>query len=408
MAQVPIVAGGCHSKGAALRRSSRHRSARFWICFHAGAGCGCISSTVCCSSAVVCRRAPKETASALMRELTELDRIHLVLALQRHTSKAQLQHQACRGERRWGRHAPLLLLVVWKARGLVWQRHASACLPTCLSLLCSVVGAPTCGRSSGRHSLCYTHPPLVVQETHYVDDLVKQVKREAHAQHSKLTRCVRSPGALGPAARCQGLRHAAAPLQAAAANPLLAPWALRCYRRPVFSLFGCLQAADPQRGDLPAAAAKVRQDGGRGSAPGNAKLLPGTACRRLLSLLSRHPCAGCWAAMQPPRLTTSSRGVVALPPNAAQRRTGMPLPRRFASVSEEPASWRQLAAVGFASGLPFVVFGILDNGIMVRHVVYFMNLLYCTCPEAAAAPAATTAVSRHSRLRSLRAPPGGG
>lgn len=42
------------------------------------------------------RRAPKETANALMRELTELDRIHLVLALQRHTSKQQLQHQARR------------------------------------------------------------------------------------------------------------------------------------------------------------------------------------------------------------------------------------------------------------------------------------------------------------------------
>lgn len=33
--------------------------------------------------------------------------------------------------------------------------------------------------------------------------------------------------------------------------------------------------------------------------------------------------------------------------------------QKFASVSEEPPSWRQLAAVGFAAGLPFVVFGIL-------------------------------------------------
>lgn len=39
--------------------------------------------------------------------------------------------------------------------------------------------------------------------------------------------------------------------------------------------------------------------------------------------------------------------------------------QKFASVSEDPPSWRQLAAVGFATGLPFVVFGILDNGIMV-------------------------------------------
>lgn len=38
---------------------------------------------------------------------------------------------------------------------------------------------------------------------------------------------------------------------------------------------------------------------------------------------------------------------------------------RFAAVSEEPPSWRQLTAVALASGLPFVVFGILDNGIMV-------------------------------------------
>ncbi|EFN52363.1 hypothetical protein CHLNCDRAFT_15662, partial [Chlorella variabilis] len=28
-------------------------------------------------------------------------------------------------------------------------------------------------------------------------------------------------------------------------------------------------------------------------------------------------------------------------------------------------SWRQLAAIGIASGLPFVVFGFLDNGIML-------------------------------------------
>ena len=40
--------------------------------------------------------------------------------------------------------------------------------------------------------------------------------------------------------------------------------------------------------------------------------------------------------------------------------------QRFAAVSEEPPTVRQLAAVAFASGLPFVAFGILDNGIMVR------------------------------------------
>ncbi|PSC69182.1 Transmembrane 65 [Micractinium conductrix] len=39
--------------------------------------------------------------------------------------------------------------------------------------------------------------------------------------------------------------------------------------------------------------------------------------------------------------------------------------QRFASASEEPPSVRQLSMVGFASGLPFVVFGILDNGIML-------------------------------------------
>ena len=39
--------------------------------------------------------------------------------------------------------------------------------------------------------------------------------------------------------------------------------------------------------------------------------------------------------------------------------------QKFAAVSEDPPSWRQLAAVGAASGLPFVVFGVLDNGIMV-------------------------------------------
>lgn len=39
--------------------------------------------------------------------------------------------------------------------------------------------------------------------------------------------------------------------------------------------------------------------------------------------------------------------------------------QKFSAVSEDPPSWRQLAAVGAASGLPFVVFGVLDNGIMV-------------------------------------------
>ncbi len=34
-------------------------------------------------------------------------------------------------------------------------------------------------------------------------------------------------------------------------------------------------------------------------------------------------------------------------------------------MSDQPPSWQQLTAVGLASGLPFVVFGILDNGIMV-------------------------------------------
>ena len=38
-------------------------------------------------------RAPRETANALLKELSELDRIHLVLALQRYTAKAKLQHQ---------------------------------------------------------------------------------------------------------------------------------------------------------------------------------------------------------------------------------------------------------------------------------------------------------------------------
>lgn len=42
---------------------------------------------------------------------------------------------------------------------------------------------------------------------------------------------------------------------------------------------------------------------------------------------------------------------------------------KLSSVSEAPASWRQLAAVGFASGLPFVVFGVLDNGIMVNSIL---------------------------------------
>ena len=50
-----------------------------------------------------------------MRELTELDRIHLVLALQRHTSKQQLAQQASERAPAWGDglwdglhgHAPL-------------------------------------------------------------------------------------------------------------------------------------------------------------------------------------------------------------------------------------------------------------------------------------------------------------
>lgn len=37
-----------------------------------------------------------------MRELTELDRIHLVLALQRHTSKQQLAQQASERAPAWG------------------------------------------------------------------------------------------------------------------------------------------------------------------------------------------------------------------------------------------------------------------------------------------------------------------
>lgn len=73
------------------------------------------------------RRAPKDTAAALMRELSELDRIHLVLALQRSTSKQQLKQA----------------------------------------------------------------------ETHYVDDLVKQVSRPTNQQHAKLTRCERAGGLLG-------------------------------------------------------------------------------------------------------------------------------------------------------------------------------------------------------------------
>lgn len=32
---------------------------------------------------------------------------------------------------------------------------------------------------------------------------------------------------------------------------------------------------------------------------------------------------------------------------------------------EQPPTWRQLLAVGAASGLPFIAFGFLDNGIMV-------------------------------------------
>lgn len=39
--------------------------------------------------------------------------------------------------------------------------------------------------------------------------------------------------------------------------------------------------------------------------------------------------------------------------------------QKFSAVSEEEPSWRQLAAIGIASGLPFVVFGFLDNGIML-------------------------------------------
>lgn len=40
---------------------------------------------------------------------------------------------------------------------------------------------------------------------------------------------------------------------------------------------------------------------------------------------------------------------------------------RFSSYSDAVPTWRQLLAVGVASGVPFVGFGMIDNGIMVRH-----------------------------------------
>lgn len=38
---------------------------------------------------------------------------------------------------------------------------------------------------------------------------------------------------------------------------------------------------------------------------------------------------------------------------------------KFSSYSDALPSWRQLLAVGVASGVPFIGFGIIDNGIMV-------------------------------------------
>ena len=186
------------------------------------------------------RRAPKDTAAALMRELSELDRIHLVLALQRSTSKQQLKQA----------------------------------------------------------------------ETHYVDDLVKQVSRPTNQQHAKLTRCERAGGLLG--------------------------WLLGC-------LLLCWQSE--------------RRDE---EAEKRARGCMGMRCSMPLLLLGpapNHPLlpVACFIYLHHVLCRQQIHNAVIY-----QR-----LLQKFAAVSEDPPSWRQLAAVGAASGLPFVVFGVLDNGIMV-------------------------------------------
>lgn len=110
-----------------------------------------------------------------MQELTELDRIHLVLALQRHTSKQKLARQvrgglgerllSCEHERPVPQWVP-----AWDDRlAVTYSRKLAFVIPPCLVF-----------------QQIKLHSSLHLQETEWVDDLVKLVKRES--QHSKLTR----------------------------------------------------------------------------------------------------------------------------------------------------------------------------------------------------------------------------
>lgn len=149
---------------------------------------------------------------ALMKELTELDRIHLVLALQRHTSKQQLVQQASMGIQGVGPAlgAQQLFAPFFARRRLQmgsdwrpsWLAAPVACIctanhawraATSLAAGTNRRAGGTCSCAFRRQMLltdtCCVRQPAWSQETQYVDDLVKLVKRESHAQHSKLTRC---------------------------------------------------------------------------------------------------------------------------------------------------------------------------------------------------------------------------
>lgn len=175
---------------------------------------------------------------ALVRQLNELDKIHLVLALQEVTKKA--------------------------------SRHKEA--------------------------------------TQYIDDLVKAVQLPVNKQHSKLTRWVARAGAAGPGGAAGG--SCAGTPSAACLCP--------------FKRVACQIAL-------------------------RACLLAGAALAVVVIAGPQHACARFPACRQQIERAVSYQRSL----------------QKFSAVSEEEPSWRQLAAIGIASGLPFVVFGFLDNGIML-------------------------------------------
>lgn len=136
-----------------------------------------------------------------MRELSELDRIHLVLALQRHTSKAKLQQQA-----RGGRPPHPLPAALLSGAAALDSDAAAGLVP-------------------GLHPVSFA--ASLPQEAGYVEDLMKAVSRAQHPQVS------------GSSTRRQQQRSAAR------ADP-----AARPCRPPVHVLLSPLPPSAPQHNRL--------------------------------------------------------------------------------------------------------------------------------------------------------------